>query len=112
MAVAAVVVAAIIWVYDPTSGDFPFPRCLIKTLTGLDCPGCGSTRALHAMLHGRLKEAFDYNAGLVVGIPLIAAAFVAERLNPGKVRRILLSPGAAGVVLALAVGWMIIRNLT
>ncbi len=112
VAVVVMFVTAVIWAYDPTSGDFPFPRCPVKTLTGLDCPGCGSTRALHAMLHGHPKEALGYNAGLVVGIPLIAAAFVAERLSPGKVHRLLLSPGAACVVLALALGWMIIRNLT
>jgi len=112
VAMTAMVVTAVIWAYDPTSGDFPFPRCPVKTLTGLDCPGCGSTRALHAMLHGHPKEALGYNAGLVVGIPLIAVAFVAERLGSDRVRRILLSPGAAAVVLALALGWMIIRNLT
>lgn len=38
------------------------PKCPFYTLTGLQCPSCGNTRALHALLHGNFSEAMAYNA--------------------------------------------------
>lgn len=40
------------------------------------CPGCGGTRALAALLHGRLNEAMHWNALVVIFLPF-AAAFLA-----------------------------------
>ncbi len=39
----------------------PLPSCLFKHLTGHPCCGCGSTRASHALLCGRLSEALSLN---------------------------------------------------
>ena len=39
------------------------PGCTFHQLTGLNCPGCGMTRAAYATLHGRLGEAFLEVAG-------------------------------------------------
>lgn len=50
-----------------------FPGCLLYKLTGLNCPGCGMTRAVHASLHGRLGEAFRLNP---VGMVLLPAALI------------------------------------
>jgi len=43
-----------------------FPRCIFNAATGLHCPGCGSQRAIHDMLHFRLFEAFKHNAFVLV----------------------------------------------
>lgn len=50
-----------------------FPPCPFHWLTGLNCPGCGSLRAMHSLLHGRVGEAFGLNPLLVLSIPLLAA---------------------------------------
>ncbi len=50
-----------------------FPGCLFHRFTGLDCPGCGMTRAAHASLHGRFGEAFRFNP---VGMVLFSAALL------------------------------------
>jgi hypothetical protein len=47
-----------------------FPVCGFHQLTGLNCPGCGSLRAMHQLLHGNLVEALQYNALLVLSLPL------------------------------------------
>lgn len=47
------------------------PKCVFKTLTGLDCPGCGLQRALHALLHGKFSEAIRFNFFLIIAIPMI-----------------------------------------
>ena len=49
------------------------PGCLFHRITGLDCAGCGMTRAAHAALHGRWSEAFRYNP---LGMILLPAAMV------------------------------------
>ena len=47
------------------------PACPFKTLTGLDCPGCGVTRAGYSITHGDILAAIDHNALVVFG-PIIA----------------------------------------
>ena len=47
------------------------PKCLLKVATGLQCPGCGIQRALHALLQGRFSEAIHYNYFLLFSGPYI-----------------------------------------
>ena len=49
------------------SFPIPVPPCGLRTLTGIPCPLCGSTRALAAWSHGKFVGAFQLN-------PLVAAA--------------------------------------
>ena len=51
------------------------PKCTFKLLTGWDCPGCGSQRALHALLHGHIADAWGYNPFIFFAVP--AAIFYA-----------------------------------
>src|SRR5215203_7501654 len=49
-----------VWFFNPTTAGF-FPVCPFYSMTGLACPGCGMTRGLHALLHGDVLTALDYN---------------------------------------------------
>lgn len=40
-------------------------------MTGLKCPGCGSQRAIHSLLHLDILAALGYNAFLVLSLPVI-----------------------------------------
>ena len=68
---AAAVLAAALFFLDPATHGF-YPPCLFKTIFGLPCPGCGSLRALHQLLHGNLEAAWTLNKPVVVGLPLAA----------------------------------------
>lgn len=46
--------------------------CLFHLLTGLHCPGCGSGRALEALLRLDIKAALGYNVLFVIALPLMA----------------------------------------
>lgn len=53
------------------------PVCLFRGMFGIECLGCGMTRALSAALHGHFIEAFAWNAGVVAAAPaLIGAALL------------------------------------
>ena len=51
-----------------------FPPCLFRALTGLTCPGCGSTRAMHQILHGHFVAAFMLNPLFLLAIPFLLYA--------------------------------------
>lgn len=74
---AALVAAALLYRFDPAQYGF-YPRCQFHAMTGLQCPGCGGLRAVHALLHGHVVEAFRLNALFVVALP-VALAFVGWR---------------------------------
>lgn len=47
--------------------------CPFHAITGLRCPGCGSQRALHALLHGDLSTTFKMNALWILAIPVMGS---------------------------------------
>lgn len=112
---AFAVVAAVGVVYalfDPAQ-TWWMPKCPVHLLTGFDCPGCGSQRAIHALLRGRVDEAFAHNALLVVMIPFISLTAYAELTrgrNP-RLYRALAHPAVVVAVIVLVVVWAVLRNL-
>lgn len=66
--------------YDPSAVSF-FPRCPFYVLTGWYCPGCGSQRALHSLLHGKIGQAVNFNLMLVLYLPLITVHFLIGAFN-------------------------------
>ncbi|MFL6466817.1 MAG: DUF2752 domain-containing protein [Pyrinomonadaceae bacterium] len=53
--------AVFVWFFDPSQAGF-FPVCPLYRITGFACPGCGLTRGFHALFHGDILTALDYNA--------------------------------------------------
>ena len=43
------------------------PACLVRAITGIPCPGCGLTRSLSSIWHGRWLLSFRYHP---LGLPL------------------------------------------
>ena len=50
------------------------PGCPVRSWTGLKCPGCGSGRAMAALMGGDLPGAFYWNALLFPLVALLLAA--------------------------------------
>lgn len=78
LGVVALLLAAVVFValYEPVANRQFYPQCGFKKLTGLDCPGCGGLRAVHAIAHGQLVEALQFHAGLVLSVPVLVYLFV------------------------------------
>ena len=76
LSVPAAIVLVLVYMRGPLGMQCPF-----YALTGLYCPGCGSGRAVYALLHGRLAESFRYQPLLyILGIPA-GAVFLHEYLR-------------------------------
>jgi len=67
--------AVYVFVFEPGRSGF-FPACPFRFFTGLTCPGCGTTRALHELMHGHFLAAFMLNPLLVVALPFLLYAFL------------------------------------
>lgn len=98
-------------VVDPATA--PFPRCPFLLATGLKCPGCGSQRAVHALLHADIISAWRYNALLLVSIPVVALMCWAQLLRKRrpKLYNRVNSQGVIVTVFIVIVVWWIARNI-
>ncbi len=56
---------------DPAKANF-FPVCPLFAMTGFACPGCGLTRGFHALFHGDVITALDFNALIPVWAVIFA----------------------------------------
>jgi hypothetical protein len=70
VALGATIVMATLYVFAPEEHSF-YPRCIFHSLTGWQCPGCGSLRAMHQLLHGNFANAWQLNPLFVLALPLI-----------------------------------------
>lgn len=108
------VVAALAFYYavDPAQSGLA-PRCVINALTGYLCPGCGSQRMLHALLHGDLASAWHHNAFLLCFLPLLAvmAFSSATRIRHPRLYMALNSIPMIIFISAAITVWTVARNL-
>lgn len=65
----AVAATTYVWRVDPNLGGYP--PCPLKVMTGLDCPGCGGLRCVHALSQGDIATALDQNLLAVVLLPAV-----------------------------------------
>ncbi|MBQ2522391.1 MAG: DUF2752 domain-containing protein [Bacteroidales bacterium] len=90
-----------------------FPKCPFYALTGWKCPGCGTQRAVHQLLHLHIGAAFRYNAALVLSLPLLAFLLLAWRLRLRypKLYAATRSRYLSWALIVLLLLWWILRNV-
>jgi hypothetical protein len=77
VAIWSLIVAGTVYLFlfEPGKSGF-FPGCPFRFVTGFTCPGCGTTRALHHILHGHIYTAFTLNPLLLLSIPFLLFALL------------------------------------
>jgi hypothetical protein len=96
---------------DPSGGP---TVCPFRLVTGLDCPGCGATRAAHQLFTGHLLAAADLNLLALVAIPLVLWGLYASltaMLGGPRWRTFSPSEGWLRVALVVAVAFWVVRNI-
>jgi len=107
--------ASYVWISNPTdSGASDISTCVIKLTTGLDCPGCGGTRAFFYLMHGNIPEAARHHAMAVFAAPFLVWLYLAWTVKFVWGRTLpvpRLSAKTIGVFLAAWAIFMVARNL-
>lgn len=97
---------------DPTQAGSPLPPCPSEWLTGLFCPGCGTTRALHALLHLDLAGALAMNPVLVLSLPFVGLLLANQFLVlPGTWQAAARRVGDARPWAVVLIAYAVARNL-
>jgi hypothetical protein len=109
---AAASVAALLAVRDPNTTGL-YPACPFRALTGMDCPGCGALRGIHALTQGDVVAAADSNLLLVLALPFLAWRWVSwTGQRAGRLQRTWSAPGWSLMVLAMIVlAFWVVRNV-
>lgn len=97
------IVGCLFLYYRHPSEIWWIPKCPFYGLTGYKCPGCGTLRGIHHLLHFRFSAAWDMNPLLIVMMPLIAALLV----WPGLSRNVVV---AVLVTVTISLYWLL-RNI-
>lgn len=75
VAIVLIMAAVLVFYFVMPPGTW-YLSCPFRAATGWQCPGCGSQRALHELLHLNLREAFRHNALFVVALPTALILFL------------------------------------
>ena len=105
--------ACLFYTFNPADSSL-FAPCPFHALTGLYCPGCGSLRAIHQLLHMHFLSAFKLNPLLVFSIPLMGYLLLYPPLFRSKKRLLSVADMPAFLIwiyLGIVLLFWIIRNM-
>ena len=110
-AIALIGIGLFYYFADPASGLMP--KCIFRSLTGYQCPGCGVQRAIHAMLHGDIEAAWHFNPFVFFAVPVACFYIVTElgRTHWPHFHARLNNPYIAAAILISVLAFWLLRNL-
>lgn len=103
-----------LYIFKPGIGGI-YPPCPFYYLTGLYCPGCGSLRGIHSLLHGDIVRALGYNPLMVLSIPFIIFLSISNSNMKvhGRVlmKKHIFSAGFYKILLVIIFSFWVLRNI-
>jgi hypothetical protein len=105
--------SVILFNYNPASSDL-YPPSPFRVLTGLYCPGCGTLRGLHQLLHGHLITAFGLNPLMVISLPFLVGSYLnyaAEALTGKSFWQIFIPAKLIWFLLQVIIAYWVVRNI-
>jgi hypothetical protein len=106
--------AIFVFFFNPASpANQWFPKCPFRLLTGMQCPGCGSTRAFYQLLHLHPLAAFKLNPLMILTLPFIVYGFLGftrSALMGRPQRRVFIPPIYLWAWLFLLIFFWVFRN--
>ena len=104
--------AAYLFFFEPGRTGV-FPVCPFRALTGLNCPGCGTARGLHQLLHGNVLAAFELNPLLLLTLPVlgyILISYTRFAVTGRAMPQVAFSRKYVWLISALVLGFWVFRN--
>ena len=111
--VIILVVVGYYFLLNPYEQEYFFISCPFYQISGYQCPGCGSQRAFHELLHLRIFEAIKQNVLFVLAIPYVLVIFYTSfhQEKYQKLRQILMGNKTLLILLVVAILFGVLRNL-
>ena len=106
--------AVLFFILDPSEYDL-FPRCIFYTLTGYYCPGCGSQRAIHCLLHLDLPGVIKNNILFLPAALMILYHYSRQILNKKLIKKlpdILYMKNTPWIIFVIVMIFWLLRNLS
>ena len=107
-------VLVVLTLVDPAQSIW-IPKCPVKLLTGLQCPGCGFQRAAHALLHGDVLGALRFNWFLLYAVPYLLVLIAERYFLRGKwqqrIRRWAEDNRVVWSYVVVYFVWFVVRNI-
>lgn len=108
--IGIVILSLLTFLVDPNQSTL-FPICPFFYFTGMYCPGCGSLRSTHSLLHGEFLNALNYNALFVLSVPFVLLFLVTDLWHIKRLQGFYANPAFPRVALLLIVAYWIARNI-
>ncbi|HKO97203.1 MAG TPA: DUF2752 domain-containing protein [Pyrinomonadaceae bacterium] len=108
----SIAAAVYLFIFEPGKSGF-FLNCPFRMLTGFACPGCGSTRGLHRLLHGDIIGAFQFNPIMFLLLPILLYVLVRHTIavfGDRPVRGNRVKPAYIWVFFAVVMSFWVFRN--
>lgn len=96
--------------FDPALSRI-YPPCLFHQWTGWHCPGCGSSRAAHALVHCNLAKAFSMNPLAFVLLPVAIWEAVASFRADSTLPRVFSTARRIWALVVVVILFWICRNI-
>jgi hypothetical protein len=112
-ACASLAGGAMLFWFPPERYSF-YPQCPVFRYLHVYCPGCGATRALAVLVHGRIAEAVHYNALTVLLVPMLLG-YLALAYRKARREEVFAWPripaAAMASLLVMTAAFGVLRNL-
>lgn len=106
--IVIVIITIVYHFYDPTNSIYA-PKCVIKLITGYDCPSCGSQRLMYSWAHGNFVDGVKYNYFIPFGLLYLFFIFIGRWIP--KINRICTSNIAIYTFIVVYCLWWVGRNI-
>lgn len=110
---ASVSIVSLFYFWNPAN-NIIFPKCLFYSVTNLYCPGCGSQRAIHQILHGHILIGLKYNyliGFLVLVLCYQLYVFILQNYFHKNLKNLLHKPLATKLILVVVMLFWVLRNI-
>lgn len=93
--------------FNPSHFDF-FPSCPFYKFTGYYCPGCGSQRAIHDLIHLNVLDAIGHNVLMITTLVFGLGLYV---FNKKKYLELVYHPKSPIIIFLIVILFWILRNI-
>ena len=111
-ALGLITCTVVLFAFNPA--NLAIPLCPFHALTGLYCPGCGTLRAVHQLLHGQVLVALELNPLIILSLPLTVYGILYQasaHLTRRQLHNIRIPRYCVWTLAGIVIAFWVLRNI-